>query len=186
MFSYSSHVRAVKRIWMCVCVCVYINVCVGLYGFGGVAYRAHASDPTESSSSRPTVEALRCFLGTLTCLTQGLMPWDSLSSLIAPSLEPRIRPICRSEKPSCLTLSSSSLGTLAPLQETMTTYGDEYTVSTFSTRLIQRHSKTCNTSSPILRLIAVLQRNLHTVWNLTSFAVEQLQCLYIWIWYWSH
>ena len=52
----------------------------------------------------------------LTCLTQGLMPWLSLSSLAALSLEPRIWPTCRSEKPSCLALSSRPSGT-APLRE---------------------------------------------------------------------
>lgn len=52
----------------------------------------------------------------LTCLTHGLMPWLSLSSLAALSLEPRIWPTCRSEKPSCLALSSRPTGT-APLCE---------------------------------------------------------------------
>lgn len=55
----------------------------------------------------------------LTCLTQGLMPWLSLSSLAAFSLEPRIWPTCLSEKPSCLAFSSSPLGTVALQEKTI-------------------------------------------------------------------
>lgn len=58
----------------------------------------------------PTMRAPRTSPVMLTCLTQGLMPWLSLRSLASLSLEPRIWPTCRSEKPSCLASSSSSFG----------------------------------------------------------------------------